>query len=314
LKWIPGLRFCFDLLVTLGYIFALRRNIAAFVGYQTLGAGIHAVIAGRLFKVPSLVLIRSEREYQDDLRNPIKRQLSRFTWSAAGRILFQAPRMRSDFLSSAAAGEVTSGALADRTGIVPNGADALMIHEAPDRTDRLILIARLDPEKGVGIALQALRDMAAGERPELLVIGDGPLLADFRTAAQGLTVTFTGDVPHADVISYLEGGGLFVLPSLQEGMPNALIEAMACGLPVVATSVGGVPDLIRHAENGLLVAPGNPHALREAIACLRADAVLRQRLRNAGRSTAAAFSWEALGQRLICEVASVRGQVLRLDA
>jgi glycosyltransferase involved in cell wall biosynthesis len=89
---------------------------------------------------------------------------------------------------------------------------------------------------------------------------------------------------------------------------------MACGLPVVATSVGGVPDLIRHAENGLLVAPGNPHALREAIVCLRADAVLRQRLRNAGRSTAAAFSWEALGQRLICEVASVRGQVLRLDA
>jgi phosphatidylinositol alpha 1,6-mannosyltransferase len=97
-------------------------------------------------------------------------------------------------------------------------------------------------------------------------------------------------------------------------MPNALLEAMAYGLPVVATSAGGVPDVIRHAENGLLVPPANAQALREAIARLRADAALRQRLRTAGRSTAAAFSWEALGQRLVNEVASVDGQVLRADA
>jgi len=98
----------------------------------------------------------------------------------------------------------------------------------------------------------------------------------------------------------LAGATIFVLPSYVEGMPMALLEAMSWGLPVVATAVGGVPEIITHEVDGLLVAPGEIAALAAAIARLASDARLRERLGRAARETIATrFSLNAAVERLL---------------
>jgi len=127
---------------------------------------------------------------------------------------------------------------------------------------------RFIARKGIDHLLEAWK-VVEGECPEarLLLLGDGPLLGEMKKRAAFLGITdslsFRGHV--ARVTDYLRGADLFVLPSLQEGMPNALLEAMACGLPAVATRIGGAIDIIRSGINGVLVEPGNPEALAAAL-------------------------------------------------
>lgn len=97
-----------------------------------------------------------------------------------------------------------------------------------------------------------------------------------------------GFVPEA--ARYLKAFDVFVLPSLKEGLPYTILEAMHAGLPIVATSVGGIPDVIEHKKNGILVPPGNPTLLADAITTVFADANLQKTMvgnavKNRGRSS-----------------------------
>jgi glycosyltransferase involved in cell wall biosynthesis len=92
----------------------------------------------------------------------------------------------------------------------------------------------------------------------------------------GNTVNFTGRVEN--VPEFLRAGDLFILPSLQEGMPNALLEAMACGLPAVATRIGGVTDIAAHEQTALLVAPGCPDSIADGILKMLRNPSLRNRM------------------------------------
>ncbi len=105
-------------------------------------------------------------------------------------------------------------------------------------------------------------------------------------SALGDRVHIRPPVFDADKVSCLAGADLFVLPSYHEGMPVSVIEAMAAGLPVVATQVGGIPDLVTDGENGLLVPPGQPQALAEALAGLMGDPGRRTRMGLTGRQHA----------------------------
>jgi glycosyltransferase involved in cell wall biosynthesis len=118
-------------------------------------------------------------------------------------------------------------------------------------------------------------------------------------------VHFAGFVPHAAIPAVLQHADLLVLPSLYEDLSSALIEAMAAGLPVVATSVGGTADLVHDGVNGLLVAPRDPAALAAAISRILADPAAAARLSAAGRRTAAAYAWPDLA----CTVLDVYRQV-----
>jgi len=116
----------------------------------------------------------------------------------------------------------------------------------------------------------------------LLILGDGPEKA--RLTADSLPgVTFLGLVE--DVAPYLQAADIFVLPSATEGLSNAMLEALAAGLAVVATAVGGAPDVIAHGQNGLLIAPDDLPALQNALEVALANSPLRQALGRAGRET-----------------------------
>ena len=158
-----------------------------------------------------------------------------------------------------------------------------------DPGKRLLFVGRLAAVKGVPVLLEALRGLVA-RHPELhlTLIGDGPDRAGLERAAgqAGLAghVSFTGYLSQAAVAELLKQADLFVLPSFAEGVPVVLMEAMAAGLPVVATAVGGVGELVADGTSGLIVPPGDAGALAAAIDRLLADP---GRGREMGRAGAA---------------------------
>lgn len=148
------------------------------------------------------------------------------------------------------------------------------------------------------IALQALRP-AERQRLRLVIVGDGPLRAQLaervRQANIGNAVTLTG--ARSDIADLLRGFSVFALSSLAEGTPVTLLEAMACGLPVVATAVGGIPALVQDGETGILVPPNDPGAMAAALARYIDDASLRAAHGAAGRHTIGAhYSMTAMVQ------------------
>jgi len=144
-----------------------------------------------------------------------------------------------------------------------------------------VYTGRLTPEKHLE-RLIGLWPAVRGAQPgaHLLIVGSGEQEAHLREIA-GSGVGFTGAVE--DVRPYLQAADLFVLPSSTEGLSNALLEAMAAGLAVVATAVGGAPDVITHGENGWLVPPDEEPALEEAIITLLENPVLREQLGEQAR-------------------------------
>jgi len=124
-----------------------------------------------------------------------------------------------------------------------------------------------------------------------MLIGDGPLRSTVEAAvrAAGLDgcCTLTGE--RDDVHELLGSADLFWLTSEWEGLPNGVIEALACGLPVVATDVGGTAELLRDGEQGFLIAPGDRAALVDRSARILADPALHARMRAAARARAEAF-------------------------
>jgi glycosyltransferase involved in cell wall biosynthesis len=130
----------------------------------------------------------------------------------------------------------------------------------------VVFTGRLVPEKGVGLLLDAWSSVRRSY-PEavLVIVGEGDLRGQLQEGAED-GVYFTGGVE--DVRPYLQSADLFILPSSDEGLSNAMLEGMAAGLGVIATEVGGAPDLIKHQENGWLIPPGEVGAISDSITSL----------------------------------------------
>ncbi|HOX25992.1 MAG TPA: glycosyltransferase family 4 protein [Candidatus Krumholzibacteria bacterium] len=189
---------------------------------------------------------------------------------------------------------------------VPNGIAPLEPEDYPQRPpdlppDRLhaVMVGRLTPVKGIDLALAALA-AAPPEVPwHLDVIGDGKLRdaleAQARELGVGDRVTFHGF--RRDVYAVLAHSDLLVMSSHHEGLPYTLLEAMSLGLPTLASDVGGLAEVLRHEETGLLVPVGDVAGLAAALARLGRDAELRRRLgRNAALRQRRDYTLQAMGE------------------
>ena len=150
---------------------------------------------------------------------------------------------------------------------------------------RLVCVGRLSPEKGLFGLLDALASLAAaGAQFELVIVGDGPLLASIRTRVSelelGTRIRLTGGLPEAATLAEIARADILVLPSLMEGLPVVLIEALALGRPVIASRVAGIPELIDEGVSGFMFAPSDWRDLAAAL----------QRL------LAARGDWSAMGE------------------
>ncbi|GAC1464071.1 MAG: glycosyltransferase family 4 protein [Chloroflexota bacterium] len=147
------------------------------------------------------------------------------------------------------------------------------------------VVARLQPEKGVGVFLEAAAGLTSlFPTCRFVVVGDGPLrdplMRQVRELGMGDRTHFLGF--RTDARALMEEFDALVVPSLSEGAPLVILEAMSAGVPIVATSVGGIPEQIQDGREGLLVSPGNAPALRDACALVLGDPDLAHRLGCAG--------------------------------
>jgi glycosyltransferase involved in cell wall biosynthesis len=141
-----------------------------------------------------------------------------------------------------------------------------------------------------------------------VLVGGGDDEAMLKEAAAGLTnVTFTGFVEN--VGDYLAAFDIFILPSNREGIGSILLDAMEQRLPVVASRVGGVPDIVLHGENGLLIDPASPAQLRDAILKLRADPELRRAYGERGRAFMNDFTSDVMWRKYFALYESVLGRL-----
>ena len=164
----------------------------------------------------------------------------------------------------------------------------------------ILAIGRHVTQKGFDVLVRAFAQ-SGGQTHDLLLAGDGPERPALESLAAELNlggnIKFLGAVSHDIAVSLFTGCSFFVLPSRHEPMGIVNLEAMAAGKAVVATRVGGVPELVLHDETGLLVPPDDAPVLAAALAQLTANADLRARMGQAGRRRVQQFSWRALADQ-----------------
>jgi glycosyltransferase involved in cell wall biosynthesis len=214
-------------------------------------------------------VVMSERRVEDFRGRPqraLDRALARVTDEWIGN-----SRDVADFVVRA------HGARPGRVHVVRNGVDTAVFRPAADgspggagrppldgRPARVGSLGRLVQQKGFDVLVDAVPYVQGKRDVEVVVVGEGELRAELEQQAAGLPVSFPGAVAGASAVAdYLRGLDLFVLPSRYEGLPNVVLEALACGVPVVATAVPGMAEATGSAAR--LVRPDDPLALAEAI-------------------------------------------------
>ena len=220
-----------------------------------------------------------------------------------------------------------AGLVAERVIAVQNGVDLERLDGALANPDprglpagfRVATVGRLDPVKGLDHFLDAAA-IAIREAPDMrfVIIGDGPLRAELQAQAQRLGISdhvaFTGYCDN--VAAWLPCLDIFVLPSISEGMSNALLEAMAAARPIVATDIGSNGEVVKAGENALLVPAGDSRALADAIMRLYRDRALAANLGRAARERVQAeFSLErSVGRYIELYYGLVQGRARRRAA
>ncbi|MEK7194211.1 MAG: glycosyltransferase family 4 protein [Patescibacteria group bacterium] len=181
--------------------------------------------------------------------------------------------------------------------VIPNGVDVDKFQNQESRIrnqDKTILIttSRLVKKNGVGDVIDALRLLP--ENISFKILGTGPLMSELKMKVKSLNlksrVNFLGYIPQSEIPNYLHKADIFIRPSLSEGMGSSFVEAMAAGLPVIATPVGGIPDFLfdpdrnkNHHSTGLFVNIHDSKDIARQVARLIKDSKLRETLINNGR-------------------------------
>jgi glycosyltransferase involved in cell wall biosynthesis len=194
----------------------------------------------------------------------------------------------------------------ERVQVVPNAVDVHRLAPrpaSPRRSRTILCVARLVEKKGIGDLVEACAHLVRTDRPvRLEVVGDGPQRPTLEAAATrlGVSATFHGALSHENVLARYREASIFCLPCVvaptgdRDGLPTAVLEAMALGVPVVSTAVNGLADAVVHQETGLVVPEHAPQALADALARILDDPELAAELvARARRSVEERFTLEA---------------------
>ncbi|QSG05103.1 Glycosyltransferase [Halapricum desulfuricans] len=274
----------------------LRRNDFDIVHTNSTEAGIIGRFAAAIADVPVVVHTVHGVPFADDrnaLLNRFVLACERLAARHTDQIVTNADVMAEAYLDRGI------GTL-DQYATIPSGVDLEPFRDAspaedlPGERPRVVMIGRLADGKGFDVLLDAVADIR--QEASVCLVGDGPLAdtleSDIETRGFSDRVFLTGyrdDVPRV-----LAASDVLVLPSFREGTPRVITEAMAAGLPVVATDIAGIPKQVEHGESGYLIPPGDDAALADRLNELLADPQLRERFGRRGSERATRFSVEAM--------------------
>jgi len=243
-----------------------------------------AIWIAALFRVPAIVNYRGGEAAAFLAR---RAAVVRFTLRRAAALVVPSGFLRDVFARHAIAAE-----------IVPNAVDVSAFNPAASRPPglRIVVTRNLERIYDVATAIRALA-IIRREQPEasMTVAGSGPEREALAALAEELgvadAVRFTGRLEHSKLPGLYREASVALNPSTVDNTPNSLLEALASGVPIVSTDVGGVPYLVAHEKTALLVPAGDPLAMTEAVLRLNRDHALAERLRSAGLALAQQFAW-----------------------
>ena len=304
---LPGIGKCLDgLFLALGALPTVLRLKRRF-RFEVIDAhfaypdGLAAVLLGRLCRVPVAITLRGTLPILARFR--LRRPQIRFALARADRLIAVAGTLAAD--------AATLGIAPERVRVIPNGVDPELFRPLPRGAARralglpesgplVVSVGALSPRKGFHLLVEAAARLA-DRFPDLRLAivggagGEGDMGAELAAQAARLgvaeRVAFPGAVRREDLAAWYSAADLFVLASAHEGCPNVVLEALACGTPVVASAVGDVPRLLADPDTGVVLDRLDPPALAAAIGAALARPWDRERVRLA----VAARSWEVVG-------------------
>jgi glycosyltransferase involved in cell wall biosynthesis len=267
--------------------------------------GVAAAMLARRFRKPFVLTARGS-DVNVIARYAVPRSLIKWAIRRAGRVVTVSEALRDELVKLGV----------DGTGIevLPNGVDLELFTSAgrappdPAAQRRLLVVGHLKPGKGHYSAIDALREL-----PDctLQVAGDGPLRGPLEEHARALRVDgrvrFLGSVPHARLAEHYRAADALILASEREGMPNVVLEALACGTPVVATRVGGVPEIVTDPVAGVLLESGSA----EAVAAGVRELLTHPRDARRVREFALRFDWNRATQGQLAIFRALAGRAER---
>lgn len=288
-----------------GYLFArkLMRTEGGFDlvhAFFSVPCGFQAMLLGAEFRIPYLVSLRGADVpgYSERFKALyfVLKPLIRLIWGRSAGVISNSEGLRE---------------LASRTDpkrnipVIPNGVDTGEFTPAgkcpDDGSIDILVVSRLTPRKGIRFLIRALPSLPASVR--LRIAGGGGERESLEALADGLGVSdrieYLGLVPHGSLPQIYRDADIFCLPSLNEGMSNTVLEAIASGLPIVATVTGGTEELVQDGENGFFVRKESPEDLADRIGKLAADPDLRARMGAESRRRAESMSWRSVATRYV---------------
>lgn len=291
------IRFVADIMRAIGDLCRTEGGFDVVLSYNTMICGLIGAIYSVATGTPLVLWIRGEGEYRHP-RGMKGRVLAPLAWLGAKTILVQTPTIAAEFVDtlvnlvpSAVVARITH-----KVQVMPNGLDLPSEATPPSRERELLFVGRLVQRKGIEHLIRALPAIPGAR---LTIVGEGADRPRLEALASGLPVSFVGFKAQPELNEYYRRATLLVLPSLfGEGLPNAVLEAMACGRPVVITRIAGAVDIVQDGINGRLVEPGNPDALAAAIRSLLEAPTSLDMMGVAARETAGQYTWDALMPKL----------------
>jgi len=288
----PKIRIIGVFLFWLQIFLKIRTIKPDIVQVQAISIGIPAFLAKKILKIPYIVWGRGSDVY---LPGRFMRITSKPILYDADAVLALTEDMR----------QKMKGIVDREIFVVPNGINLEQFTggSSPiakeNGVKNILFVGRLHPVKGVQYLIRAMVNVLE-EIPDarLILVGDGEERGNLEALSVQLgvqkSVQFVGVVPHEKVHTYMQHADAFVLPSLSEGFPGVILEAMACGLPVIATRVGGIPDIIIPDYNGYLIEVKDTENLANKIILLLQDEVLQKKLSGNNRNLVKKYTWETV--------------------
>jgi glycosyltransferase involved in cell wall biosynthesis len=291
----PDIRFIGVLIFWLGVFRCLKRIDPQIIHTQMIDMGVPGFFAKKFLNKPFIVYCRGSDVYR---HWQLKKFISKLVFSNASKIITLTQDMQ----------EEVGDNYKDDVVVIPNGIDLEKFENFPnDRAAHdnhtILFVGTLRLVKGVRYLIEAMKIVVKRiPNSRLVIVGDGGETVNLQTLIKkgrlAEHVTFVGKVPNEDIPKYMSSSDIFVLPSLSEGFPNVILEAMASGLPIVCSDVGGMKEIVKDGENGFTVPPKNIDKLSDNIIKLLEDDLLRQAVSKTNKQTVIMYTWENVVKRI----------------
>ncbi len=276
-----------------------RNKPNATLAFFGVPSGAVAWMLKKLFRIPYIVSLRGGdvpgfRPYDFKLFHKIAAPFLRVIWHQADSVIANSNGLRDLALAFDSSIEIP---------IIPNGVDGSHYTNEPREWTpvKIFSVGRIVHQKGLDLGLRALAQLTELDW-HWNIAGDGPQLDALKSLAAELglsgRVTFLGWQSRAELTQWYHRSNLFLFPSRHEGMPNAVLEAMSSGLPIVATRIAGSEELVLDGETGLLVNAEDVDSLRDALSRLIVEEKMRKSMGHASRQRVESeYSWENVARQ-----------------